>query len=173
MTHVPRLIREIVVICFISSMVGILAQTVLPNGIALKTNITVIGADSSAVSIPTIMLNPENDDGAASNIVLAEAYSAFRQGSALFLDARSHDDFQSGHIEGAINLPAHAFMDSLTFLDELNLDQPLITYCDGADCNASIDLAAGLKMMGFTQVYFFFGGWKEWVTAKYPVNSEL
>ena len=46
----------------------------------------------------------------------------------------------------------------------------LITYCDGEDCNASIDLAADLKMMGFARVVFFFGGWQEWLTAGYPTE---
>ncbi|NQV30007.1 MAG: hypothetical protein HQ508_03890 [Candidatus Marinimicrobia bacterium] len=155
----------------ISAVIGIAAQTVLPNGIGLKTDLVLVGTDSNQVSVPAIAINPRGDETGAENISLAGAYLAHQNGSALFLDARSSVDYDEGHIEGAINLPAHAFMDSLAFLENLNFDSQVITYCDGADCNASIDLAADLKMMGFTSVVFFFGGWQEWQTAAYPVES--
>jgi len=172
MFNTSRLLKEIIVLILISSALGILAQTILPNGIGLETDITIIGADSDAVQIPTILINSQDGDDSTSNILLTDAFTAFTQGSALFLDARSQEDYQSGHIRGAINLPAHAFMDSLVFLDKLSLELTLITYCDGADCNASIDLAADLKLMGFARVHFFFGGWQEWIDAGFPTDTD-
>jgi 3-mercaptopyruvate sulfurtransferase SseA len=62
-------------------------------------------------------------------------------------------------------------MDSLPYLEKLDPGRHIITYCDGEDCNASIDLAADLKMMGFANVNFFFGGWQEWRDAGYPIES--
>ena len=172
MQNTSKLIKEILTIGLFASILGITAQTILPNGIGLITETTLIGSDSTAVAIPTITINPRNGNEDAANILLPDAYTAFVNGSALFIDARSQDDYQKGHIKGAINIPAHAFMDSLQYLDNLNLNQILITYCDGADCNASIDLAADLKLMGFEQIYFFFGGWVEWQTAGYPTEAE-
>ena len=170
MKSLSTLIKEILLLVLISGVIGIAAQTVLPNGIGLKTDLILVGNDSSQVSVPAITINPRGDDTGAGNITLAEAYLAHQDGAALFFDARSSEEYAEGHIQAAINLPVHAFMDSLAFLENLNFDSQIITYCDGADCNASIDLAADLKMMGFTRVVFFFGGWQEWQKAEYPVE---
>ncbi|MCF7921208.1 MAG: rhodanese-like domain-containing protein [Candidatus Marinimicrobia bacterium] len=155
----------------VSALLGVAAQTVLPNGIGLKTEITMLGTDSTAVAIPAVLINPNTDGESASNVSLAEAYSLFEDGTALFIDARSPDEFRAGHIQQSINIPVQAFMDSLLYLENLDFNRPIITYCDGEDCNASIDLAADLKMMGFVHVNFFFGGWQEWRDAGYPTEE--
>ncbi|MBC8377328.1 MAG: rhodanese-like domain-containing protein [FCB group bacterium] len=171
MNKMNKLTRDILTLIVVSTVLGISAQAVLPNGIGLKTEITIVGDDSSGVAVPAVSINPNGDGEAAQNISLRNAYSAFENNTALFFDARSPEDFGSGHIKDAINLPVHAFMDSLTYLENLNLSRHIITYCDGEDCNASLDLAADLKMMGFSNVNFFFGGWQEWRDAGYPIES--
>lgn len=155
----------------VSILLGLTAQVVLPNGIGLKTQLTLINSDSGETTVPTVTINPNGNEHEATSIGIYDAYLAYLEGSGLFLDARDQDDYQQGHISGAINLPAHAFMDSLSMLDNLPKQQVLITYCDGVDCNASIDLAADLKTMGFARVYFFFEGWQEWQTAGYPITE--
>lgn len=171
MNQLNKLIKDILTLFAISTVLGISAQAVLPNGIGLRTEITLLGDDSSAVAVPSVSINPSGDDEAASNIPLREAFAAYENNSALFFDARNPDDFRSGHVDGAVNLPAHAFIDSLPYLEKLDFDRHIITYCDGEDCNASIDLAADLKMMGFSKVNFFFGGWQEWRDAGHPIES--
>ncbi|MBT4035056.1 MAG: rhodanese-like domain-containing protein [Candidatus Marinimicrobia bacterium] len=166
-----KLIKDILTLIILSTLLGITAQAVLPNGIGLKTEITMVGDDSTAVAVPAVSINPNGNGDAASNISLENAHAAYENNAALFFDARSPEDFSSGHINQAINLPVHAFMDSLPYLENLNLSRHIITYCDGEDCNASIDLAADLKMMGFSNVNFFFGGWQEWRDAGYPIES--
>ncbi len=171
MNQVNKLIRDIFTLVIVSALLGISAQAVLPNGISLRTEITVLGDDSTGVTLPSISISPNGKGDSATNISLLKAYSAYKNGSAIFFDARNPDAFRSGHIKRAINLPAHAFLDSLPYLENLDFNKLIITYCDGADCNASIDLAADLIMMGFSHVKFFFGGWQEWRNAGYPVES--
>ena len=171
MNQMNKIIRDILTLFSLATVLGISAQAVLPNGIGLLTDITVVGDDSTGVAVPSISINPNGDDKAATNISLKNAYTAFGNNSALFFDARNPEDFRSGHISHAVNLPVHAFLDSLQYLESLDFDRHIITYCDGEDCNASIDLAAVLKMMGFSQVNFFFGGWQEWRDAGYPTES--
>lgn len=166
-----KLFKEILTLLGISVFFGVAAQAVLPNGIGLKTEITILGNDSTAVAIPAVSINPNAEGESASNVSLAEAYSLFKDGAALFIDARSPDDFLAGHIKQSINIPAEAFMDSLPYLENLDFNRPIITYCDGEDCNASIDLAADIKMMGFVHVNFFFGGWQDWRDAGYPIEE--
>lgn len=163
------LLKEILAFILIATVMGTAAQFVLPNGISLFTKTMVIESDSGIVAIPVIAVDPSGNGDVASNIPLNEAYLAHQNGTALFLDARSHDEYEAGHIFGAVNLPAHALMDSLPYLENLNPNRLIITYCDGADCNASIDLAANLKLMDFPKVAYFFGGWQEWIDAGYPI----
>jgi len=172
MSEMNKLIKEIFILILVSSLLGISAQAVLPNGIGMITEVTLVGDDATAVAIPSVSINPNGEENAAANIDLQAAHSAYEAGSAIFLDARSPEDFAAGHIKEAINLPVHAFLDSLTYLETINSATHIITYCDGEDCNASIDLAADLKMMGFSKVNFFFGGWQEWQTAGYPVEGD-
>jgi len=169
--EMQKLIKDMSLLLIISIVLGVSAQAVIPNGLSLRTKVTILGDDSTGVAVAAVAVNPNSEIESATNIVLEDAYAAYLSESTLFLDAREHDAFLKSHIKGARNLPAHAFMDSLDFLDALPLDTSIITYCDGEDCNASIDLAANLKMMGFTQVNFFFGGSLEWQEAGYPMES--
>lgn len=159
-----------IVLVVISILLGITAQFILPNGIELRTEITYIGDDSTGVAVAAVAINPNGLEESATNIELEAVYAAFQNNSAILFDARSPEEYAKGHIAGAVNLPVHAFMDSLTYLETLGMDTHIITYCDGEDCNASIDLAADIKMMGFSQVNFFFGGSLEWEEAGYPME---
>lgn len=91
-----------------------------------------------------------------------EAARLFEQRAALFLDARHNYDYKLGHIKGAINVPLKDFDLETSPLSRLPKDTLLVTYCDGAECNSSIELAQKLSAAGFTNVRIFFGGWNEW-----------
>ncbi len=171
MKNLNPLLKEMTILVLISIVLGVSAQAVLPHGISLKTEITLVENDSSSVAIAAVSINPTGDGEAATNISLQDAYHSYENNATIFFDARSPEDYADGHIQGAKNLPVHAFLDSLSYLESLDFNGQIITYCDGADCNASIDLAADLKMMGFSNVYFFFGGWQAWEEAGYPIES--
>lgn len=93
-----------------------------------------------------------------------EALALHRTNAALFLDARHPYDYRLGHIPGAINVPLKDFSLNHSPLSTMPRDTLLVTYCDGADCNSSIELATKLSQEGFTRVRMFFGGWNEWQT---------
>ena len=170
MKNCPLIVREMVILITASLVLGLFAQLILPNGISPFTKVTVLETETAEVAVPAVVLNPNGDMG-ATIIKLSEALAAHEQEAAVFLDAREPEVFEKGHIAGAYNVTPKAFMDSLEFLERLDLDRMIITYCDGTECNASIDLAANLELMGFTQVRYFFGGWQEWSSAGYPVEG--
>lgn len=91
-----------------------------------------------------------------------EAKLLFDAGSALFVDARHDYDYKLGHIKGAINVPLKDFELAKSPLANTPKEKLIVTYCDGADCNSSIELAQKLAAAGFTNVKMFFGGWNEW-----------
>jgi rhodanese-related sulfurtransferase len=106
-----------------------------------------------------------------SMITREEAWSLYQAGSALFVDARLDFDYQAGHIKGAISVPLKEYNVKRNALDAIQLDRLIIAYCDGAECNSSIELAVKLRDEGFKNVRIFFGGWHEWVTAKLPTEK--
>jgi rhodanese-related sulfurtransferase len=86
-----------------------------------------------------------------------------------FIDARDVEDYNAGHIQGAMNIPYHHFEQYKETLNGLPKDQVYVAYCSSS-CDVSIDLAYAMAKMGFAKVYIFHGGWDEWKAAGYPVN---
>jgi rhodanese-related sulfurtransferase len=105
-------------------------------------------------------------------IDLSTAQDLFDNGAALFVDARHEFDYNGGHIKGAINIPLKEFDVRKTALAAYPKDKTVVAYCDGAECNSSIELAAKLFAEGFTDVRIFFGGWKEWTAHQLPTESK-
>ena len=105
------------------------------------------------------------------DISLQEAEKLFRSQAAVFLDARSADDYVKGHIQGARSLPwqdVDQFFVEVT--EDLISETPIITYCVGETCNLSHDLAVFLKDMGFMNVRVLVNGWTVWKSAGLPVE---
>jgi len=102
-------------------------------------------------------------------ISLDEAKEKFFSGSALFIDARSPEDYREGHIKGARNLTVTAFeeqaFDLLLGLPEDNL---IVTYCDGEECALSIEVAEKLKEIGFENIRVLHNGWTAWKNHDLP-----
>ncbi|MBF0303944.1 MAG: rhodanese-like domain-containing protein [Desulfamplus sp.] len=116
-------------------------------------------------------------------ISLEEAKRLFENKTALFLDARRKEQYDEGHIQGALSLPQQEvdayFMDIAPKLEESQLDnndrgdgssksKVIITYCDGDTCELSHELALFLKEMGFNNVKVLVNGWSVWQEAGLP-----
>ena len=110
--------------------------------------------------------------GNRTDISLEEAARLFHEGGAMFFDARSKEEYLSGHIRGARSLPLH---DADLLFEEaagdLSPDTPLITYCDGEACSLSHDLAGILKELGFEEVRVLVNGWTLWLENALPVEQ--
>jgi rhodanese-related sulfurtransferase len=105
----------------------------------------------------------------AEEIDLERVRQLFAGGTAIFLDAREYADYLTGHIEGAVSVPYTEFQDNPESVEQLDRAACIVTYCDGNECQTSIDLAVRLNEMGFTDVWFYFGGWNEWSAAGLPI----
>lgn len=103
---------------------------------------------------------------------LKEAFRLFNSGTCLFVDTRHKDDYLKEHIAGAVCLPLESFNESLpSVAAAVSQATIIITYCDGVDCNSSVELAQKLQEMGFKNVRAFVGGWNEWKKARHPTRS--
>lgn len=101
-------------------------------------------------------------------ISLSQAYELYRE-KILFVDARDPEEYEDGHIAGAVNLPLFHMEKYMGNLSSVDKNEPIVTYCEGADCDMSIRLGNELFSKGYKKVFVFFGGWEEWQKANYPV----
>jgi rhodanese-related sulfurtransferase len=82
----------------------------------------------------------------------------------LFVDARSRQRYEAGHIPGAILLNEEQW-DTLfpAFSDAWDPDKTIVVYCDGGGCEASQEVAARLrKALGVETIFVLKGGWPAW-----------
>lgn len=93
------------------------------------------------------------------------------QGQALVLDARPEIFHRYGHIPKALSLPREDFESSYNRQRprlEKHKAHAVVIYCSGGHCEDGESVAGALIKLGFTQVYFFKGGWHEWTRARLP-----
>lgn len=92
-------------------------------------------------------------------------------GSALLIDARDPNEYQAGHLPGALNLPDTTFAQTFTELgDSLPREVPLIVYCQGGPCDQSHHVLEDLSRFDFQNLILYPGGWNEWKQKGYPVE---
>lgn len=105
-------------------------------------------------------------------ISLLEATNLFKEKRAVFIDARSKEEFEKGRIKGAISLPYKEadwkFAEAMTGVSE---DTAVITYCDGEKCELSMELAVFLRNTGYKNVKVLSNGWAVWKQNGLPTES--
>ena len=102
-----------------------------------------------------------------------EAKDKFFTGGAVFIDARTPELYQEGHIQGARNLPIGDFdRQADTIFNDLPEDTLIVTYCDGEDCALSAELALKLKEIGYDNVRVLHNGWSVWKSHQLPSQGE-
>ena len=116
---------------------------------------------------------PAQSDGLMTPAMISRdrAQMYFEAGTALFVDARHEFDYKLGHIRGAINIPLRMYETKKATLDTIPKGRLLVAYCDGAECNSSIELSVKLAKDGYTDVKIFFGGWREWTGSNLPIEK--
>jgi len=88
--------------------------------------------------------------GERMDISLFEAQKLFANDAAVFIDARPTEDYSQSHIQGARSLPWHDVdLKFMVVTQDLELETPIITYCDGETCELSHNLALFLRDAGF------------------------
>lgn len=85
------------------------------------------------------------------------------------VDSRRKDEFAEGHIEGAINITDTEMTRAKLKKFVPRRDTPLLFYCNGERCRRS-SIAAKLALKwGYSNVFWFRGGWQEWSAKYLPV----
>jgi rhodanese-related sulfurtransferase len=83
-----------------------------------------------------------------------ELVALMKDGNVTIFDARSQEQFEAGHVDGAV-LFANATLPE-------NKETTLVFYCGGVKCPAASKAAKKAIEEGYTNVLVFRGGWAEW-----------
>ncbi len=103
---------------------------------------------------------------------LKDAKAWFDKGSAIFVDTRFREDYEAGHIQGALSL-CFEQLDELydQVLGQVSKDRLIVTYCSDPECASAVKLADALVARGHTRVVILLEGLPGWMGAGYPVVS--
>jgi rhodanese-related sulfurtransferase len=123
------------------------------------------GALASALLAWLIGL-PLTAAGAGGEISNQQAQSQRAAGQGLvFLDVRTPEEFASGHVPGAVNIPVKQLPDRLA---ELGKGDRLVVYCErGPRAMAAVDT---LSQAGYTDVSHMTGDMAGWRSAGLPIE---
>jgi ABC-type phosphate/phosphonate transport system substrate-binding protein/rhodanese-related sulfurtransferase len=114
-------------------------------------------------------------------IVSADEVAAMMKRGVPLYDTRSEEDFREGHIQGAKWLPYgeksakevgfEAAKDRFELQRIADRNAPVIFACNGAECWKSYKSCVLAVQAGFKDVYWFRGGYPEWVARGYATQS--
>lgn len=100
-----------------------------------------------------------------------KVHQIWKQGDAVFVDARSASNYRQGHIPGAVNLPINRVKHYLNVLPT-DKDVLLITYCGSIDCPNAYQLMNVLIGYGYQNVKFFPRGVQGWQALGHILETE-
>jgi len=90
-------------------------------------------------------------------------------GGVLWIDARPQEQFDAGHVPGALLLNEQKFEEQLVgHLEALQTNQkPIVVYCSAAKCDASRHVLERLRqLLPIENAFVLKGGWKAWQAAR-------
>jgi len=101
-------------------------------------------------------------------IPATELLKRAKKGLVTVLDVRPREEYEAGHLPGAINIP----LDSLEkHLSDLDNQKEVVAYCRGPHCVLAFDAVARLRKKGFT-AHRLDGGLPEWRLSGLPVIED-
>ena len=158
-------LKEVSIILGVSIVAALAVNHFSPSGIAL------VGQWDTSQGVITAKV--KNDvsinDLEIGDVTLAK--ELYDSGAFLFVDARSPDDYEEGHIKGAVSLPVGQFDEKIeAFLEQFPPEKEIVTYCSGRTCEDSHRLAQLLMEFGYTEISVFIDGYPGWEAQGHPIE---
>jgi rhodanese-related sulfurtransferase len=160
-----KTVKEISILVSAAIITALAVNSFSPAGIAL------VGQWDTSEGV--ITANEKNDialnDLEIGDVALAK--KLYDSQNFVFVDARSRDDYDEGHIKGAVSMPVGQFDEKIeAFLEQYSPEKAIVTYCSGRTCEDSHKLAQLLMELGYTEINVFIDGFPGWEAEGYPIE---
>lgn len=124
-------------------------------------------AESRLVEIDRVVEAYLEDRDALEAVDATELMERLSDGSVVILDVRAEEEYQAGHIPGALSVPVDALEAALQTLPKT---RELVAYCRGPYCVFSDEAVAFLRARGY-RARRLRQGLPDWRAAGLPVES--
>jgi rhodanese-related sulfurtransferase/DNA-binding transcriptional ArsR family regulator len=126
-------------------------------------------AERNSAEVERVIRTYFNDRDSLEAVSRDELLAQTRAGFVTVLDVRPRDEFDLGHLPGAVNIPLR---DLETRLAEIDPSREIVAYCRGPYCVLSYEAVAALRTKGF-KARRLEDGFPEWRAAGLPVEIGL
>ena len=111
---------------------------------------------------------PAQADASYQNLTTDDYVARYFNGQQAhtLVDVRTSEEYRSGHIPGAVNIPLNALP---ARLKEVPNDKPVIVVC--ATGSRSRSGASAFTRAGYTEVYNLQGGTMRWMMQRRPIEA--
>jgi rhodanese-related sulfurtransferase/DNA-binding transcriptional ArsR family regulator len=124
-------------------------------------------AESRLAEVRQLVKEFLGDRGALEPVLAEELLARAKKGLVTVLDVRPREEFEAGHLPGAVNIP----MDRLeSELARLPKKREVVAYCRGPYCLMSFDAVLKLRQRGW-KARRLNEGYPEWKAAGLPIES--
>jgi len=113
-----------------------------------------------------------DDESSATRVItinLEQAKRLYDLG-AVFIDVRSDEQWQLGHIKDARHVSFTRNFARLKNLEGIDRETPLVFYCGMPECKVGPYASAVSMEWGFENVFYFRQGYFAWLMQDYPVE---
>ncbi|HLX13176.1 MAG TPA: rhodanese-like domain-containing protein [Bacteroidota bacterium] len=104
-------------------------------------------------------------DNGYSVISLDQVKRLLKEKRGVFVDAREPDEFDAGHLPGAINIPYLESENHFNQMMQIPQDTLIVVYCSSSECPLGRDLIDFMRGMDFKKVMLYDEGWEGWTKA--------
>lgn len=114
----------------------------------------------------------KKEDSDVKIVTLEQMKRLVAGGNAVLIDARNAEEFEKGHIKGAVNIPYMEVEKYFETLLEFPADTLVVIYCNNPECPLGRSLMKFMEQMEFKKLFLYDDGWDGWVNAGMPIEKE-
>jgi len=160
-----KIIKEMMFLLGIATISAFTVNFFSPKGIAL------VGQWDESPGVVASKVDSDVFNGELEIKDVKTAKQIYDKGTAVFVDARSLENFKNGHIKNAKPLPLNQFDNFIkAFKKKYPANTFIVTYCSERTCDDSHKLEQLLFDHGYINVSIFIDGYQAWKAEGYPIE---
>ena len=197
-----KVFGEALLVAIVGTALAFAANALSPRGLKLSRNYFLIGTDAMATNRPAALTTattstnppagtnisavapprisfPRLEEKGLQAVDSAQTFLLYHdprreKDLLVFVDARSEENYQRGHIPGAYQLdPYHPEKHLLEAMAIGKAAEVIVVYCTGGDCEDSELSALLLRNVGIPnqKLFIYAGGITDWTSKRFPIET--